>query len=239
MMIGTPKANTATLKALSEPSTQHSFGVALPALASLEASATTGLESNTQELFTYTPSFDPDRSYSPGPCIPTCHNTRSDDWTITTRTAYVVLGDAHISKFPSHSNTDLQLDSYPYANFRKFHKLFKRTAPNPTTATIILAVGFNDRCQDPKDAGKQLRAMLRHANVAFPNAEIYVPLINFSPNLSPEHRCTLKYINKVISTLLHIPAIPPQDFITESNNLTWTPTTAKLILRQWRQFLII
>ncbi|XP_037634346.1 uncharacterized protein LOC119493262 [Sebastes umbrosus] len=131
MMIGTPKANIATLKALSEPSTQHSFGVAPPALASLEASATTGLESNTQELFTYTPSFDHDRSYSPGPCKPTCHDNGPEKWTITTRTQYVVLGDAHISKFPSHSNLDLQLDSYPYANFRHFHKLFKRTAPTP------------------------------------------------------------------------------------------------------------
>ncbi|XP_074505711.1 uncharacterized protein LOC141775864 [Sebastes fasciatus] len=162
MMTGTPKTNTATLKALSEPSTQHSFGVAPPALASLEASVTTGLESNTQELFTYTPSFDPDRSYSPGPCIPTCHNTGSDDWTITTRTACVLLGDANINIFPSHPNPDLQIDSYPSANFRKFYKLFKRTVPNPTTETVILAVGLNDMTgQDPKITGRQLKDMQR------------------------------------------------------------------------------
>lgn len=238
MMTGTPKANTATLKALSEPSTQHSFGVAPLALASLEATATSELESITLDP-TYNPSFDPDISYSPGPCIPTCHNTRPDDWTITTQATYLVLGDGRISRFPSHSKTDLQLDSYPSANFRKFYQLFRRTAPNHNTSFVILAVGLNDRIQDPKVAVKQLQIMMKTATSTFPRADVYVPLINFSPNLSPKHKSTLTHINKVISTLQHIPAIPPQDFITESDNRTWTPTTAKFILRQLRQYFLI
>ncbi|XP_078030781.1 uncharacterized protein LOC144466866 [Epinephelus lanceolatus] len=157
------------------------------------------------------------------------------DWSFRPRKPVVILGDSNINRIPAHNNPDIQLDSYPGANFYHFLKICEKTPPSPSTKILVLSVGLNNKDQDPKQTSiKQLKALSRLARTVFPNADIYFPIMNFSANLTPTQQHNLKLINNTIAT--HLPfltEIPHDTFTTEADNIHWTPATAGTIFSYW------
>ena len=102
---------------------------------------------------------------------------------------------------------------------------------------VIFSVGINNRDQDPRQTTiKQLKTLFRLAKTTFPNADIYFPVINYSPHLTPTQQSNLKLVNNTMVT--HFPflaEIPHDTFTTEKDNIHWTPTTAKQIFTNWLQ----
>jgi len=82
---------------------------------------------------------------------------------------------------------------------------------------------------------KQLQKMISAAELKFPLCEIFVPQINFSPQLPPQEQIRLAELNTFISTLSeYIPMLPSEQFKTESeNNTKWSIETAKTMLDHW------
>lgn len=149
----------------------------------------------------------------------------------------MILGDSNINRIPAHNHPNLQLDSYPGANIYHFLKTCEKTSTNPSVKIVVFSIGINNKDQDPKQTSiKQLKALYRQAQSTFPNADIYFPIINFSPRLTPQQQANLELINNSIAT--HLPflaEIPHDTFHTTDDNIHWTPTTARHIFQYWCQ----
>lgn len=101
--------------------------------------------------------------------------------------------------------------------------------------SVILAFGLNNRSQRVKQTTvKQLQAAVRAAKIRFPQAEIWVPVINFSTTLPPSEQRTLLDLNEYITkNYKHIPQLPRGVFETERDKIHWTRPTAKHMLQHW------
>ncbi|KAL7373186.1 hypothetical protein ABVT39_000831 [Epinephelus coioides] len=162
---------------------------------------------------------------------PTC---KIQDWFFKAKKTVLVLGDSNINHIPGHIHSNIQLDSYPGANTYHFLKSCEKTLPNPHVKILIISIGINNKDQDPKQTSKQLKALFHLAKSTFPNADIYFPIMNYSPHLTPTQKSNLKLINNTMATHFSIlTEIPHDTFKTEKDNIHWTPSTAKLIFENW------
>lgn len=241
MMSGTLKANMAALKAQSEPSTQQ----VCEALPPSRPDPITGTSVTNNQCPMHPPGpsislFQPSNTPPlPANFKPTYHIARShrrlQDWHFKPRKPVVILGDSNINRIPPHQNPEIQLDSYPGANMYQFLKLCEKSPVSPSTKILVLSIGINNKDQDPKQTSiKQLKALYRQARTTFPNADIYFPIMNFSPHLTQTQQENLKLINNTIAT--HLPflaEIPHDTFMTETDNIHWTTPTAQHIFQYW------
>ncbi|KAI9545978.1 hypothetical protein NQZ68_032060 [Dissostichus eleginoides] len=73
--------------------------------------------------------------------------------------------------------------------------------------------------------------MWKQTTTTFPNATIYIPIINFSNLLNPQQQTLLTAINNTIAlTYNFIPEINPLLFRVNNDNIHWTTQTAKMLL---------
>lgn len=116
-----------------------------------------------------------------------------------------------------------------------FLKLCEKAIPSQEVKILILSVGINNKDQDPRQTScKQLKSLYKQAQLAFPIADIYFPIINFSANLTIKQQHNLKYINNTIATYFPFLAeIPHDTFFTEKDNIHWKPATATHIFEYW------
>lgn len=170
---------------------------------------------------------------------PTYHIARParkiQDWSFKGRRPILILGDSNINRIPGHNNPSIQLDSFPGANAYHFSQICNKTRPDPNIKIVIFSIGINNKDQDPrKTTLKQLKTLVRTAKSTFPNANIYFPLLNYSTQLTQEQQDNLKLINDTMFRHCPtLPAIPQDNFITERDNIHWTPATAKTIFGNW------
>lgn len=178
---------------------------------------------------------DAERGYH----TPTYHRARPSrklqDWRIKVDRPVVFLGDSNLNRIPPFENDQIQIESYPGANFYHFFNLLEMTPVCENTAMVILSVGLNNKDQDPqKTSIKQLRKVVNGAKAVFPNADIFVAHIHFSRSLSKLQQTNLTMINNFISTHYnYLPCIPQQHFHTIADGIHWTSETAKKIFDSW------
>lgn len=178
-----------------------------------------GAQSNIREL---------DPTYHPA------RNRKLEDWTFSSNKDILILGDSNINRIPRFNHPHVQADSYPGARFYHFTQIMDKTIVHPHTKMLILSVGINNRDQDPKNTSvKQLRALLKRARSAFPNAEIKIPIINFSSRLPQDQQNNLREINTFISGQAHLKPLPQDQFKTVADDIHWTPETAGRIFSSW------
>lgn len=171
---------------------------------------------------------------------PTRHlNTarKMQDWSLSVGKKWLILGDSNVARFPPFNVPDLQVDSYPGATFRHAEAILTKATCSTTVERIILSFGLNHRSQNlQKTTTKQLQAAIRASKLRFPQAEIWIPLINFSRSLPLKERTNLLDLNAYIrSHYKFIPELPVKLFETEEDKLHWTRPTAKLMLGHWCQ----
>ena len=71
-----------------------------------------------------------------------------------------------------------------YFRFCHFiQRILHTNTPNLTTHTVLISVGINNRSVNTKHSTEQVLQIFRQAHTTFPNARIYIPLINFSADL--------------------------------------------------------
>ena len=161
------------------------------------------------------------------------------DWGLTVTKRWLMVGDSNLSRFPTHDIHDLQIDSYPGANFRHAEALMKKAVSSVAVEKVVLSFGLNSRSQKVKEtAVKQLQAALRETKKKFPFAQVFVPLINFSAALAEDEKRTLRLLNVHIQkNMPFLPALPTSLFCTGKDNVHWTKGTAKAILEHWSALL--
>lgn len=171
--------------------------------------------------------------------FPSYHTTRSSrkvqGWNITVHEGVLILGDTNLHRIPGFTLTDLQIDSYPDANFYHFTQLLAKTPQHPEVWLVVLSLGLNNREQDPnKTSIKQLRTVVKLAASVFPSAELFIPLIHYSRLLPQVEQRNLSVINKHIQSKYQpLPLLPADQFTTEDDNLSWKTEMARLIFELW------
>ena len=185
-----------------------------------------------------------DDSGSPGPQTFTVNTHRSTPWkmvawSLRVDKKWLIMGDSNLSRLPQHTIADLQIESYPGANFRHAGDVISKAAVNTTVETVVLSFGINNRTQKAVlTAVKQLQGAVRAAKRMFPHAEIWIPLVNFSPLLPFAERETLTKLNDHIrKTMPFIPLLEDRLFQVEEDHVHWTDATARAIFDHWVSFL--
>lgn len=159
------------------------------------------------------------------------------DWSLSIHKPIIFIGDSNLSRIPIIKDKNIQVDSFPGANFLHIAKVLKKLKSYPQTEKVILAVGINNRQQHPrKTAIKQLQGLWRTAYKVFPNATVYTPLIQFSDLLPLQEQQNLEELNEYIDAN----GYPLMDlnkllFKVERDMIHWTPSTAQQMFDFWCQ----
>lgn len=162
------------------------------------------------------------------------------EWELEVTKKWLIIGDSNIAKMPDHSVKDLQIESYPGANFRHAQAILEKAVTKIShVEKVVLSFGINSRDQRAKEtAVKQMQAALRTAKTAFPFAELWIPLINFSSDLPTKQQGTLQILNGHITrNMPFIPLLDRKKFKTENDNIHWTKETATEMLQHWGRVL--
>lgn len=161
------------------------------------------------------------------------------NWSLTPQKPIIIMGDSNLKRLPSITDQNIQVDCYPGARIKHaIHILRNKTPPTNSTQKIILSFGINDKDDpDMKKMKKEFRKLSDIANSTFPLAEIFIPLLNFSKNLTQNQKYNLMNLNKTIQLQhppqLTIKQIPDAEFRTEMDLIHWTPSTAQTIIKNW------
>lgn len=178
---------------------------------------------------------------SPGRPEPHSHPhtfRKIQEWSLEVRRTTLVIGDSNLSRIPKFTHPHIQVDSYPGANFHHINAILTKLTPHPQPLHVILSVGLNN-CLSEHETNtilKQLRTLWRTAHLTFPNATIYIPIINFSPSLNPQKQALLNFLNTTISSKYNfLSEINPLLFQVTGDNIHWTPQTAEMLFGYWKQ----
>ncbi|KAI9527760.1 hypothetical protein NQZ68_027850 [Dissostichus eleginoides] len=108
-----------------------------------------------------------------------------------------------------------------------------------TTAQLVYCGDWHTtrpRSQPPRNPSipQPPRTFTKYASQTFPRASIYIPLINYSPHLTPAQTRNILYMNNSL-TKHHktLQPIPQEAFRTGQDHIHWTSPTAQLILDSW------
>ena len=161
------------------------------------------------------------------------------NWTLSAGKKWVMIGDSNLSRLPSFQIPDLQIDSYPGANFRHAGAILSKATVLTGVEKLILSFGINCRSQKIREtAMKQVQTAFREARKRFPYAEIWIPQVNFSSRLPRQERAALMQLNDYLErNMPSIPLLSRVDFCTEEDGVHWTRDTARAMLKHWADFL--
>ncbi|ONI45081.1 hypothetical protein AN641_04890 [Candidatus Epulonipiscioides gigas] len=161
------------------------------------------------------------------------------EWGLSVGKKWLIIGDSNISRIGTHSIPDLQIESYPGANFRHASSIIAKATSHLTVEKVVLSFGLNCRGQKARETSiRQMQAAIRTAKKKFPYSELWIPVINYSTLLTAAEQITLQTINAHITrNLPFIPMLPHTEFKTEKDHLHWTKETARAMLNHWISYL--
>lgn len=145
------------------------------------------------------------------------------------------MGDSNLNRIPPFQEPDLQIESYPGATFRHAEAILAKTTHTDIVESLVLSFGINDRAQRTEGAliGHIQRAV-RMATLAFPQALILIPELNFSESLPEEEQRNLRRLNQhIVRQFNFIPRLQQKSFQAEEDGVHWTIPTARKILKEW------
>jgi ribA/ribD-fused uncharacterized protein len=169
-------------------------------------------------------------------------------WPSPTCTAdLVILGDSNVNRItevelPLDTVDSVEYHSYGGAKFVNFGtRGLLQNKPQIEPTKVILSVGINSKDNSPSTNTDQIKKAINQAKNYFPNAQIYIPQVNYPANFSDREQNTLNHVNTYLTEMAGrlnsfstIPKLADSVFITEVKDpIHWTPTTANAILNHW------
>lgn len=161
------------------------------------------------------------------------------DWGLSVNKKWVFLGDSNLSRIPPHTISNLQIESFPGANFRHIQEVLQKATVHVKVEKLVLSFGINCRSQKAKEtAVKQLQGAIREAKKRFPHSEIWIPLLNYSLALPTLEKTTLNILNQHIQkNVPYLPTLNRDLFNTTNDMIHWTKETAQAMFKHWTQCL--
>lgn len=71
-------------------------------------------------------------------------------WKLKLHQKWLIIGDSNLARIPGFKNPDLQIESYPGANFRHIEAILAKLTTTPMVEKVVLSVGLNNRGQKLK-----------------------------------------------------------------------------------------
>lgn len=183
------------------------------------------------------------------------HGREKSTWQVPIASSkVVVIGDSNLSrvqvdKIDSPVNS-VEIHSYPGARFFHLSNMFLESPrPQDNPSHVILSIGINSRGNKPNTNSDQIKQLISASSKLFPNAQIYIPQINYSANLPAQQRATLDSINNTIMRMAGdsdlesfgtIPTLVPIHFEINPNDthsIHWTTNTANNMVSHWLEYL--
>lgn len=159
------------------------------------------------------------------------------DWNLHVTKKWLFLGDSNLGRFPSFTLQNLQVESYPGANFRHAESVIRRATVQPDLVVekVLLSFGINSRKNKPKETTiRNLQAAIRALKARFPYTQYWIALVNFSPSLNLTEQENLLILNHhVHKNMPYVPILADTLFHTEVDNIHWTEDTARDIFNHW------
>lgn len=159
------------------------------------------------------------------------------EWKFVAKKKWLVLGDSNMRYLPEFSYPDLQVEGFPGASFRnaEFVVSKARAVPGVVVEKVVLSFGLNGRANRPRETTiKSLQAAVRATKIAFPYAEVLIPLVNFSEALPADEQENLRVLNEYIQkNQPFIPLLPDEEFETRDDFIHWTEETGWAMLDHW------
>lgn len=167
------------------------------------------------------------------------HGNKQDNWSLKVERKIIIMGDSNIGRLPHIPQDHIQTDCFPGAKINHAVKIINQTPVEPKVTTVILSFGLNDKETSNFNLIKNsIETLLTVAEKKFPNAVIYMPLINYSNHLPPQTQKNIDMINDIMkSKNFFIPKLDRPLFKTTPDNIHWTQDTAKAIRKYWLDFL--
>ena len=164
---------------------------------------------------------------------------KTKDWSLSVTEKTIIMGDSNLRRIGNHAVPGMQIDSFPGAGFQHAESILSKVKKDPEVREVIMSFTINHRGLPWKDSfTTQILGALEKAGQKFPRAQIYIPLLNFSPKLNPSEIGVLKKLNAFIrENSKFIPPLPDRDFQTGADNIHWTYETARNMLHYWVEFL--
>ena len=156
----------------------------------------------------------------------------------------VALGDSNLQRITqTPSNLDIQIVSLSGGRFTHFCTGTFFLYPQPSVTHLIFSCGINQKDTSLKTIDEQLRKTCQKLRKFFPNASIFIPLLNWAPSKGPGYTETYKHINNTIPKMKKyavqvLPPLPESQFHTtfEDGVLDdhhWSEATANRMLASW------
>lgn len=162
------------------------------------------------------------------------------NWTLSPRRPLIIMGDSNLARLPLISDVRIQVDSFPGAKLAHATNILRhKTNPCPMVTSAILSFGINDKeSSNPSLLRKSIGSLYNAAKTAFPNAVIYMPLLNCSDGLPSRIQKNVDQFNELVKSYnSFIPRLSKTQFHTIRDNIHWTPETARLMSNHWKDFL--
>ena len=157
----------------------------------------------------------------------------------------VILGDSNTKIISSNLNksmNSIEIHSWPGAKTRHFHKEIctPQSQPQVTPDHVILSVGINDRGNNSNTHRDQIKKSVSVVKRTFPKAELHIPLVNYSTQLTAMESTSLDSFNSILEEMAEyssnfsvIPKLDPDLFNTTPDGIHWTIPTANALLQHW------
>lgn len=93
------------------------------------------------------------------------------------------IGDSNLSRIPTFTDPNIQVDSFPGAQFHHLTEVIGKLEPQGKVKTVVLAVGLNNGLRGTATLTniKQLNRLVIRARFTFPNATLHIPIIQYHP----------------------------------------------------------
>ncbi|KAL2102108.1 hypothetical protein ACEWY4_001276 [Coilia grayii] len=157
---------------------------------------------------------------------------KARSWTLSIEKPILIIGDENLERIEQHYIKDMQIDSYPGAQFLHAEALIGKAKINCQVQNVILSFGINHRhFKFEETTTKQILNATKKAKDTFPGANIYIPMLNFANTLPSTEISNLQRINGHIQhNHQHILPLPDDLFHTEQDHVHWTSLTANQML---------
>lgn len=165
---------------------------------------------------------------------------RFQNWSLEPRRTWLLIGDSTMAWLPRINNVRVQVDCYPGAMLAHAVNILRhRTEPAAWVTTAILSFGLGDKGSSNVAVLRALITSLnKAAKLAFPNAGVYIPMINVSTALPPRIQENVARLNDLfLERALVIPPLPLNKFSTQDDDVQWTVATGKEMWKHWRSYL--
>lgn len=162
-------------------------------------------------------------------------------WSLSTSRPIVIIGDSNLSRLPKIIDKRIQVDAFPGARIRHATSFLKnRTPTDSSVLKVILSFGLNDRTTSNYQLlQRDVRELLQAASATFPEASIFIPLINFDRSLPLNEKSNIQDLNRIIrESDKFITKLRREDYAVTKDRIHWTEDTGKKMAEHWLSFLV-